>query len=165
VIVLASGLLSALALAASMVTDLAFRRIPNKLVALVMVAGLAFLLAAAEPALHRLLLHAMVAVGAGAVFAAFFAFGWIGGGDVKLLVAVMFWAGPDLALPALILVFGGGLIVAVLCLGASAVLRVAGNRRGAGLLRPLAVDRGVPYGVGIAAAGWLVTVVRLLQTV
>jgi prepilin peptidase CpaA len=95
---------------------------------------------------------------AGIVFAlgfASFVFGWIGGGDVKLLTALTLWAGPSHGPDLLILTtLGGGLMAFALLL-----LR---NSTRARLLMPTAApfrrirsfaERGVcPYGLAMGAA-------------
>jgi prepilin peptidase CpaA len=95
---------------------------------------------------------------AGIVFAlgfVSFVFGWIGGGDVKLLTALTLWAGPSHGPDLLILTtLGGGLMAFALLL-----LR---NSTQARLLMPAAApfrrirsfaERGVcPYGLAMGAA-------------
>jgi prepilin peptidase CpaA len=87
---------------------------------------------------------------------AFFAFGWIGGGDAKLVSATALWMGFGFMLPYVVYsaLLGGGLTLLIL-----AVRRYP-------LPAPLArikwVDRlhdtksGVPYGIALAIAGLLV---------
>jgi prepilin peptidase CpaA len=83
---------------------------------------------------------------------AFFAFGWIGGGDAKLAAAIALWFGFDHlvvyllyasiwggALTLLVLKFRGMLLPATL-MGQDWVARL--HRR----------DAGVPYGIALAAA-------------
>lgn len=81
-----------------------------------------------------------VALGAGvfAIFAAFFALGWMGGGDVKLLAALALWLPAFLVLKLIVLmsVIGGVLTIAY----------VAIHR-----LRKLGRPQ-IPYGVAISAA-------------
>ena len=77
--------------------------------------------------------------------------GFVGGGDVKLLAAASLWAGADNT-PALLLttaVLGGLLALTLLC---RARLRVLITGHGAALATPA-----VPYGVAIAAAAVIVT--------
>ena len=91
------------------------------------------------------------------VFAfAFFAFGWIGGGDAKLIAATTLWLGLGMMLPYLIYasLLGGALTLLLL-----AARRYPLPER----LRAIKwIDRlhdtktGVPYGIALAIAGILV---------
>jgi prepilin peptidase CpaA len=91
------------------------------------------------------------------VFAfAFFAFGWIGGGDAKLIAATTLWLGFGMMLPYLIYasLLGGALTLLLL-----AARRWPLPQR----LRDIRwIDRlhdsksGVPYGIALAIAGILV---------
>jgi prepilin peptidase CpaA len=86
----------------------------------------------------------------------FFAFGWIGGGDAKLVAATSLWIGFGLMLPYLIYaaLLGGGLTLLIL-----AARRYPLPSR---LARIKWLDRlhdtksGVPYGIALAIAGLLV---------
>ncbi len=133
--------------------DLAFRTIPNALVAATALVGLA--LRVADGGLGRGL-AAMALVFAGAMFCCLR--GWMGGGDVKLLAAVALLLPPSTVISGLVAIgmAGGGLGVIYL------VLRRAVPRPGprpasliARVLRAEAfrIRRGgpLPYGVGIAA--------------
>jgi prepilin peptidase CpaA len=91
------------------------------------------------------------------VFAfAFFAFGWIGGGDAKLVSATTLWVGFGLMLPYLIYaaLLGGGLTLLVLAIRRYPLP--------GWLQRHKWIDRlhdtksGVPYGITLAIAGLLV---------
>lgn len=87
-----------------------------------------------------------LALGAGifALFAALFAMGWMGGGDVKLLAALALWL-PLFAMLKLLVVMS--LIGGVLTLTVVAIHR----------LRNLKTNPEVPYGVAIACAGlWVI---------
>ncbi|MBV8888147.1 MAG: prepilin peptidase [Alphaproteobacteria bacterium] len=90
-----------------------------------------------------------------------FAWGYIGGGDVKLLTAAILWAGPAGA-PALLAVTGllGGLLALVLLTPVGAQAAQAGRLLlgGADLPAPGAAPIQVPYGVAIAAAALIVIV-------
>jgi len=90
----------------------------------------------------------------------FYAFGWLGGGDVKLLTAVIFWAGPDnglifvLAMAAIGFVMAAGLIIL------RRVLIFFPNLfpNSELLRRPVAwVEEGAfPYGIAIGAAALVI---------
>ncbi len=141
-------------LAACAYSDLVRRRIPN----------LAVLGLAATFGLHALLtdlpplgasLHVAVALSAFVIGAGCFAAGWLGGGDVKLGTVVLLWAGPDLA-PLVLMVTGAtGVFVALTGLFVQRLEPAFGGA----LPAPVALwsaRRGVPYGIGLSAAGALV---------
>jgi len=91
-----------------------------------------------------------------AIAFAFFTFGWIGGGDAKLIAATTLWVGVGMLLPYLIYsaLLGGGLTLLVLALRR--------YQLPAFLQRQHWIDRlhdpklGVPYGIALAIAGLLV---------
>ena len=130
-------------------SDLAARRIPNRLVLCLALLGLARLgwLAAtggglAAPGLD--LAAAVLVFGLGAVA---FRLGVLGGGDVKLLAAAVLWVG--------VTTLGPFLLVTAL---AGAVLALTDLVSGWLLPAPLAARAAtLPYGVAIAAAGILAT--------
>jgi prepilin peptidase CpaA len=135
-------------------SDLLTMRIANWLV--LVLAGAYFALAfIAQLPLAEI---GMSVAGAAIVLAiafAFFAFGWIGGGDAKLVSATTLWVGVGLMLPYLIYsaLLGGTLTMAILTI------------RRYPLPPPFAgtpwIDRlhdkksGVPYGIALAAAALL----------
>ena len=129
--------------------------IPNwislALLALFPVAGLA-----AGLPLTTLGLHFALGFGALVVGAGMFAMRWMGGGDAKLIAAVLLWLGVP-ALPSFLIATaatGGSLAIALL------MLRSA-HFRAALALGPRWVNRladsneGIPYGVAIAAGTML----------
>ena len=93
--------------------------------------------------------HLMVAALAFMVAFGLFAFNIFGGGDAKMIPAVMLWLGPDAGMTFIFIMalVGGGfalLILSVRQLVPAAVLP--------GLIRaPFEENAGVPYGVAIAA--------------
>lgn len=136
-------------------SDLLTMRISN---VLVLALALIFLVTAFAIGLPpmEIATHAGLAAGVLVVGFAFFAFGWIGGGDAKLAAATVLWVGPAVLLPYLVYaaLLGGALTLSILAL-----------RRWplpAALSRVQWIDRlhddkaGVPYGVALAAAGILV---------
>ena len=136
-------------------SDLLTMTIPNKL-SLALVAGFVVLAVVARMPAESILLHA----GAGAlvllVSFAFFAFGWIGGGDAKLAAATALWLGFD-PLPDYLMtsaIGGGALTVAILVLRRMPLPDAA---RSWGWLSRLH-DRGsgVPYGIALAGAALVV---------
>jgi prepilin peptidase CpaA len=99
------------------------------------------------------------------VGAVFFARGWLGGGDVKLLAAAVLWAGPA-ATPNLLLMTGvlGGVMALFLFMPFGGQL-VASARLMLGqalLQHESGIAAPIPYGVAIAAAAVIVTVQPLL---
>ncbi len=91
-----------------------------------------------------------------AIAFAFFAFGWIGGGDAKLAAATTLWVGSGLLLNYLIYaaLLGGGLTLLILAIRRYPLPEW--------LARHKWIDRlhdpksGVPYGITLAIAGLLV---------
>ncbi|MDQ4421090.1 prepilin peptidase [Sphingobium sp. DEHP117] len=139
-------LLSALAvlLVAAAVTDIRARIISNRLnLAIALLAPL-YWLASGIPAWPDMALQVGMGIGMFGIFAALFALGMMGGGDVKLLAAVALWF-PWQALGFLLLLMSvvGGVVTLV------TVVHHRMNRR---LGQPE-----IPYGVAISfAAMWLV---------
>lgn len=95
------------------------------------------------------------AAAAMAVFLAmfvFFGFGWIGGGDVKLISVVVLWLGAEHALPYIVFmaIFGGVLSLVLLRYRTMALPEFCA--RIPWLAQLHSREAGVPYGVAIAAA-------------
>lgn len=137
------GVLAALGLTATW-TDVTARRIPNRLTAATLLAGLAFTFHQAGP--WSTGSHALHGLAALVVGMALFAVGAIGGGDAKFYAAVATWFAPGQAWLLFVLVSGWGLFVLIVWF---VVRRVRGQpirRQGGGV-------EGVPYGVAIAAGG------------
>lgn len=129
-------------------SDVATRRIPNRLTAALALVGLVRLaadLAAGggwtDPALDLAAAAAVLVLGA-----AGFAAGVLGGGDVKLAAAAALWLGAGALAPFLMVsaLAGGLLALAYLALG---ILR-------RGSKRPVP---SLPYGVALAAGGLVAT--------
>jgi prepilin peptidase CpaA len=87
---------------------------------------------------------------------AFFVFGWIGGGDAKLVAATALWLGFGQLLPYLVYaaLLGGGLTLLILALRRYPL--PAGLARHKWLDRLHDTKSGVPYGIALAIAGLLV---------
>lgn len=139
-------LLCALAalLVAAAVTDIRSRIISNKLnLAIAAIAPL-YWLASGIPPWPDMALQLALGIGTFSLFAALFALGLMGGGDVKLLGAVALWF-PWQALGVL-------LVIMALLGGAITLITVVHHRMTKRMGQPE-----VPYGVAIAlAAIWLV---------
>ena len=135
------GLLAALAIAllTAAVTDIQRRQIDNWLNAAIALGAPLFWLATGMT-LPEIGWQIAVAAGCFAVLAAMFAFGWMGGGDVKLLTALALWISPYWFAQLLVVmaVAGGALTLAI------AAWHFAARRKG----RPA-----IPYGIAISGAG------------
>jgi prepilin peptidase CpaA len=119
------GSFVALAAAASW-SDLRHRRVSNRLVLVVLAAGLARQGATMQP-VNLLLGLAGVAVGLALLLPAFAA-RWVGGGDVKLLAALGMWMGPwHILLGGVLGVALGGVLAASMAVANGVGREVAGN--------------------------------------
>jgi prepilin peptidase CpaA len=145
-----------LAMAFAAVSDLLVMRIPNW-VSLALIAGFAVAAALTAMPLPEIGWHIAAAALVLAVCFAFFAFGWMGGGDAKLATATALWLGwggflLDYALFASV---AGGVLALMLILIRTVPLPAM-------LLRQDWISRlhhaktGIPYGIALAAAGLLV---------
>jgi prepilin peptidase CpaA len=143
----------AMAFAAS--SDLLTMRISNKLV-LLLVAGFALTALATGLPLELVAMHIACSLAVLVVGFAFFALGWIGGGDAKLAAATTLWLGFGLALPYLVYaaLLGGVLTLGILALRQLPLTPLLARFQWLERLH----DRksGVPYGVALAIAGLLV---------
>ena len=135
-------------------SDLLTMRISNKLV-LLLVAGFAATALAIGLPLEQVAMHIACALCVLAVGFAFFALGWIGGGDAKLAAATTLWLGFGLALPYVVYaaLLGGVLTLSVLALRQLPLTPFLA--RFVWLERLHDRKSGVPYGVALAAAGLL----------
>ena len=137
------GLLAVLLLAAA-VCDLRKREIPHWTVIAIGLLAIPFWFAEGLAPWPDIALQVGVAAVIFAAFAAAFAFGWMGGGDVKLLTALALWLPwKAVILMLVIMALAGG----VLTLGIVVWSRI--RRSG---------TPEIPYGVAIAFAGlWLIS--------
>lgn len=136
-------------------SDLLTMRIANWLVLALVVAYVVLALVAQRP-LAEIGIGFVTAAGVLVLFFAFFAFGWIGGGDAKLVAAITLWLGLELLLPYLLYsaLLGGGLTLFVLAARANAVTPLLMRFKWIEWLHnPKA---GVPYGIALAIAGLLI---------
>jgi prepilin peptidase CpaA len=137
------ALLAALLIAAA-TTDLRRREIPHWVVIAIAALAPLFWWATGLPLWPDIALQLGVAMIVFALFAAAFAIGWMGGGDVKLLGALALWM-PWQAVVALLVImsFAGGVLT---------IAMVVWSR-----LRRAGATPEIPYGVAIAFAGlWLI---------
>lgn len=132
--------------------DLADRRLPN-----IWVGAYAalFLLYAAGSGMgwSQLNAHAITGLIALLIATPLFAFGAMGGGDVKLWAVLMLWAGPQGAVMSFAIATVCGGVLGLLGIASHFVLKYRRKPLGAPVFRMLTSSRGVPYGVGLAAAG------------
>ena len=135
--------------------DLTTMRIRNGLV-LGLLAAYAILAPLAGFADGEMAWSVAIAAGILVVCFVFFAFGWMGGGDVKLLAVTALWLGPDHT-PAFLVytaLFGGALTLAVLRLRLVGLPEFLGNRPW--IARLQSDQSGVPYGVAVTLAALVV---------
>jgi prepilin peptidase CpaA len=135
--------------------DLTTMRIRNGLV-LVLLAAYAMLAPLAGFTLEEIAWSTAIAMGILAVCFVFFAFGWMGGGDVKLLAVTALWLGFDHT-PAFLLytaLSGGALTLVVLRLRTVGLPAFLGSRHWISQLQ--SDEAGVPYGVAVAVAALVV---------
>ncbi len=137
------------------VCDVDQYRIPNKIS--VAIAALYPVFVLATP-------HSVSWMGALAVAFAFFvggltlfAFGFMGGGDVKLLTVIALWAGPALAIDFLIIVaLAGGLLGLLMSSRSRFGLAMTLDQWGSTGVRDMLLSNVMPYGLAIAAGGFFV---------
>ncbi|WP_447762820.1 A24 family peptidase [Sphingopyxis panaciterrae] len=133
------ALLAVLMIAAA-VSDLRSRMISNNLNAAMALLAIPFWIAIGLPVWPDVPIQFGAAFAVFLLFAGLFAIGAMGGGDVKMIGAVMLWMPLPLFLPMLtIMAVGGGILSAMMLVHIK--------------LRPSDKPVEVPYGVAIAAAG------------
>lgn len=133
-------------------SDLLTMRISNRLVLLLVVGFLVMAMAINLP-LQQFALHVGCASLVLVVAFAFFAFGWIGGGDAKLAAATTLWLGFGLTLPylAYAALVGGALTLIILALRRLPLSPLIARFKWIERLHNS--KSGIPYGVALAAAG------------
>ena len=136
-------------------SDLLTMRIANWLVLLIAAAFFAAALLVGLP-LNTLVASTGLAVGVLAMGFAFFALGWIGGGDAKLAAVTALWVGLPAVLPYLVYaaLLGGALTLGILALRRWPLPDRLMQVRWIGRLH--SAKSGVPYGIALALAGILV---------
>ena len=133
------ALLAALMVAAA-VSDLRSRTISNGLNAAMALLAIPFWFASGLAPWPDAALQFGAAFAVFLVFVGLFALGAMGGGDVKMIGAVMLWVPLALALPTLtVMAIGGGVLSAIMLIHKK--------------IRPSDGPVEVPYGVAIAVAG------------
>jgi len=136
-------------------SDLFTMTIANR-VSLILIGGFGLLAILTGTGASDLLLHVGAAAAVLMVVFAFFARGWIGGGDAKLAAATVLWLGfahlADYLLYASL--FGGALTLLVIYFRTVPLPQVFVGRQWAERLHRS--DSGVPYGIALAAAALVV---------
>ena len=136
------GLMAVLGLLmiAAAISDLRSRTISNELNAAIALLAIPFWIASGLAVWPDMPIQFGAAFAVFLVFAGLFAIGAMGGGDVKMIGAVMLWIPLSLFLPMLtVMAVGGGILSAVMLIH----LKIRRSEK------PVEV----PYGVAIAAAG------------
>lgn len=136
-------------------SDLLTMRIANWLVAILVAAYFALALYAGLP-LEQIGTSVAAAAIVLAIAFAFFAFGWIGGGDAKLVAATTLWVGFGMMFQYLIYaaLLGGGLTLLILALRRYPLPAMLQKQRWLDRLHDS--KSGVPYGITLAIAALLV---------
>ena len=133
------ALLAALMIAAA-ISDLRSRTISNSLNGIIALLAIPFWIATGLSAWPDMPIQLGAAFGVFLIFAGLFAIGAMGGGDVKMIGAVMLWIPLPLFLPTLtVMAIAGGLLSGAMLIHIK--------------MRPSEKPVEVPYGVAIAAAG------------
>jgi len=136
-------------------SDLFTMTISNR-VTLILVAGFAALAIGSGMSPGDVLSHMGAAAAVLAVTFAFFARGWIGGGDAKLAAATALWLGFDHLMAYLLYasIFGGILTLAIIRFRLMPLPQALAEQEWVKRLHRL--DGGVPYGIALAAAALLI---------
>lgn len=136
-------------------SDLLTMRISNRLI-LLLVAGFGGVALLSGLPLEELGMHVAGALLVLVVAFAFFAFGWIGGGDAKLAAATSLWVGVSFLLQYLVYaaLLGGVLTLLILVARRGSLPVPLMNVQWLGRLHDS--KTGIPYGIALAAAGLLV---------
>jgi prepilin peptidase CpaA len=141
-------------MAIAAIVDLATLTVPNRLVL-----GLAALFVLVAPlaglGLQDIGLHIALALAALALSFVLFSLGLVGAGDAKLFAATCLWLGPVAIVPYAIYaaLIGGGLSLLLLFWRGLPLPAMLASERW--LVRLHSPEEGVPYGVALAAAGFL----------
>jgi prepilin peptidase CpaA len=165
-VALAAGLVFSTILIVAAIGDLRTRRIPNKLVAVLALLGIAY--SAARTPVMPGLSHAGGGLLAGlACWIPFYALGWLGAGDVKLYAAAGAWLGPARAAEGALIGALFGAVLSLIWMARSQGMKGAAETLGMAAATPemLTPASGsskrstLPYGVAIAFgaiwAGWM----------
>jgi len=135
-------------------SDMLTMTIQNR-VSLLLIAGFAVVALATGLSLSGWGTHALGLLVVFPVCFAFFAFGWMGGGDVKFISAISLWIGftPELVIFLVFVSFYGMLLTFGLLYMRSKIILPAMLARQEWLARLHDRKSGIPYGIAIAIAG------------
>ncbi len=128
--------------------DVTTLTIPNWLNLAIALTGLAALVLA-RPGTETVMLHVGLALATLVVGFILFSIGVFGGGDAKMIPAVVLWLGPAATLPFLAWMAIAGGVMAIVLMAARAGL--SPERVPAFMRRPFIAGEGVPYAVAITA--------------
>lgn len=168
---LAAGIVFSAILIAAAVGDLRTRRIPNKLVAVLAVLGIAYSVARA-PVMPGLFQAGGGLLAGLACWILFYALGWLGAGDVKLYAAAGAWLGPGRAAEGALIGALFGAVLSLIWMAKSQGMKGAAETLGMAAATPemLTPDSHsgkrstLPYGVAIAfGALWAAWMPRILN--
>jgi prepilin peptidase CpaA len=163
---LGAGLVYSTILVIAAIGDLRTRRIPNKLVAILAVAGIVY------SVVHAPVLPGLMQAGGGllaglACWLPFYLMGWLGAGDVKLYAAAGAWLGPARAAEGALVAALFGAVLSLIWMMKSQGVRETAQTLGMAAATPELLARSsgsgkrstLPYGVAIAFgaiwAGWM----------
>lgn len=140
---------AAMAFAALM--DLFTMTIPNR-ISLVLVGAFLVVAPLTSMPLDTFAAHIGTGVAVLVIGIAMFAFGWLGGGDAKLLAAASLWIGHEALFPYIVMVtiMGGGL--ALLILTYRAIVPPLWATRHEWAMRLYDKKTGIPYGIALSGA-------------
>ena len=163
---LAGGIVFSAILIVAAIGDLRTRRIPNRLVAVLALLGIAYSVARA-PGIPGLSQAGGGLLAGLACWLPFYLMGWLGAGDVKLYAAAGAWLGPARAVEGALVGALFGAVLSLIWMAKSQGMKRAAQTLGMAAATPgmLAPDSSpskrstLPYGVAIAFgalwAGWM----------
>jgi prepilin peptidase CpaA len=136
-------------------SDLATMRISNRIP--LAITALFFFHVLTDPSGPNLIGGLVTGVSIFLVGIVLFATRAMGGGDVKLMAAVGFWAGPELVIGFLIVTgLAGGLMALISCTPLRLIVAYAQTTLAPGFSPASGLKGQIPYGLAIAAGGFFV---------
>ena len=165
-VALAAGLVFSTILVVAAIGDLRTRRIPNKLVAVLAVAGIVYSVMRV-PVVPGLLQAGGGLLAGLACWLPFYMLGWLGAGDVKLYAAAGAWLGPARAVEGALVGALFGAVLSLIWMMKSQGVKETAQTLGMAAASPEMLARSsgsgkhstLPYGVAIALgaiwAGWM----------
>jgi prepilin peptidase CpaA len=168
---LVAGLVYSTILVVAAIGDLRTRRIPNKLVAVLAVAGIVYSVMRA-PLVSGLLQAGGGLLAGPACWFPFYMLGWLGAGDVKLYAAAGAWLGPARAAEGALIAALFGAVLSLIWMMKSHGVKETAQTLGMAAATPGMLSRSsgsgkrstLPYGVAIAfGAIWAAWMPRILN--